>query len=108
MKKLVLVIMMAFASSALALSPVRTHDKMATLSLNFAAPVVTTEPSQTDNPLGSIVYDLNSGTFQGLFNNGWGPITQGAFRIPKVTTYTSGTDTFTPDAGALYIRVRMV
>jgi hypothetical protein len=79
-------------------------------TLRFAAPVVSGTPSTTDNPVGSIIYDVVNNNFKGLFAGGWGDITQGAsITPPQVTVYKTGTaQTYTPPAGALYLRVRMV
>lgn len=79
-------------------------------NLNFAAPVVSQAPTDpdTDNPIGSIAYDLATNTFKGLFNDGWGLITQGAYSAPTIQKFTSGSGTYTTPAGVLYIRVRLV
>lgn len=105
----VFVVLLASFFSLNAKSEILTEIE--TQSLNFNAPVINTSggnPSESENPVGSIFYDTSNNVFKGLFISGWGNITQGSLRTPIVHTFTSGTGTFTPTAGVLYIRVRMV
>lgn len=77
--------------------------------LNFAAPAVYGDPAADDSRLGSIIYDLSTNSFRGLFSNGnWGSLTANASIVPTVTRLTSSSGTYTAPSGVLYIRVRMV
>jgi hypothetical protein len=79
--------------------------------LNFAAPTVFGEPAASESRVGSIIYDLDSNNFKGLFADGsWSNIGSGGFTptAPSVQIYTSGSGNYVPPANALYIRVQMV
>jgi hypothetical protein len=83
-------------------------DQAHAQSLNFSAPTVNGNPLATDNPVGSIVFDLSTHGFRGLFDNGsWGSITQGSVTAPSIQKFTSGSGTYTTPTGVLYLRVRM-
>jgi hypothetical protein len=107
MKLLLLSFAILFGSSAFSAN---RDNALGDLRFDFAAPVVYGVPSTPDpvNPVGSIVYDISTNTFKGLFNSGWGLITQGSSTSPTVHTYTSGTGSWSRPSGCLYIKVKMV
>lgn len=82
------------------------------MDLGFAAPIVYGDPGVTHSQVGSIVYDLNTNTFRGLFNNGvWNTlpgtgVTQTVQKFLSGTsqTYTTPTSPRTP----LYLKIRMI
>ncbi len=88
-----------------------TNYRLTDKSLNdFSAPVVSTTPSTTDNPLGSIAFDAVNDRFIGLFSSGWNDIGQSGLTAPTIQKFTSSSGTYTTptNPSPLYIRVRMV
>jgi len=76
--------------------------------LNFAAPTVFGDPLNTNSQVGSIVYDLNTNSFRGLYASGsWSGISQGSITAPAVRVLANS-GTYSPPTGVLYIKVKLV
>lgn len=79
------------------------------MNFDFAAPTVYGNPTVVDSKVGSIIYDLSTNTFRGLFASGnWQPIAVNSYISPTIQKFTTGSGTYTTPANVKWIRVRMV
>lgn len=91
---------------------VNAHNKsdgLAKRGMEFSAPVVAIQPSAAESSIGSIIYDINSGGFLGLFADGtWKSLAFSSYTAPTVVKFSSGSGSYTAPAGVVYLKVKLV
>lgn len=101
-------ILVTLAASVLA-GNLALASSVSSTTLDFSAPAVSGDPSPTENPVGSIIFNLSTQSFRGLFDDGtWKPL--GSTSAPSVATKTlwSGSGTYTTPAGVSYLKIKMI
>jgi len=77
-------------------------------TLGGTFPSWTTATRPASPAVGQMGYNTTTGLFDQYVSSGWQSIAAGSGASPTVTTYTSGSGTYTTPTGAKYIQVVMV